>query len=58
MPEEVQERRGEFVRRLFGLVMPGVDGAAAQLAGRPRPPDRLGVAGGGARGSVRSHTRG
>src|ERR1700722_5348211 len=43
-PEEVQERRGELVRCLFGLVMPGVDGKAAQLAGRPWSPDRLGVA--------------
>ena len=43
-PEEVEERRGELVWRLFGLVVPGVDGAAAQLAGHPRPPDRLGVA--------------
>src|SRR5579872_1989292 len=43
-PEEVQERRGELVRCLFGLVMPGVDGEAVQLAGRPWSPDRLGVA--------------
>jgi NAD(P)-dependent dehydrogenase (short-subunit alcohol dehydrogenase family) len=43
-PEEVQQRRGEFVRRLFGLVVPGVDETAVQLAGHPRIPDRLGVA--------------
>ena len=26
------------------MVMPGVDGAAAQFSGHPWPPDRLGVA--------------
>ena len=43
-PDEAQERRSELVRRLFGMVLPAVDRAAAQLAGRPRPPDRLGIA--------------
>jgi len=41
--EEVAERCGEFVRCLLSLVVAGVDEAAAQFAGRPRPPDRLGI---------------
>jgi hypothetical protein len=43
-PEEAEERRGELVRRLFSLMIPGVDGEAAQLAGRPWSPCRLGLA--------------
>src|SRR5580698_7049525 len=43
-PEEAQECRGDLVRRLFGLVMPGMDRAAAQLPGHPGPPDGLGIA--------------
>jgi hypothetical protein len=42
--EEVKQGRGELVGGLLGLVVAGVDRAAAQLAGRPRPPDRLGIA--------------
>lgn len=41
--EEFEERLGELLGCLFGLVVPGMDGRAAKLSGHPGAPDRFWV---------------